>query len=374
MATGPSGRAAKGMEGVVVADTALSHVDGEAGRLIFRGHDAARLAEQSPFEAVWYLLFEGRLPNAAELAAHTVSIAKAGHLTAGERAAVERAAHGEPLAAIRTAVSGVAALRGLRPWLYRDAREVRQEALALAASLPRIVLTTRATFATASMPSIDPAAPYAAAYLQGILARPPEPWQVKALDRYFALAVDHGMNASTFVARAVTSTGADLGAVVVAALGALSGPLHGGAPTGVLEMLDAIERPERADAWLREWIGDGKRVMGFGHRVYRTEDPRSRSLKAIALQYAGERAQLALAVEAAAQAALAELKPGRPLYPNVEFWAAVVLEACGIPRSLFTATVCCSRVVGWMAHALEQMADNRIIRPTSNYIGPLVTA
>jgi citrate synthase len=194
---------------------------------------------------------------------------------------------------------------------------------------------------------------------------------VRALDRYFSLTADHGMNASTFVARVVTSTGADAGAAMVAALGALSGPLHGGAPGPVLHMLDEIGRPERARDWIVRRLRDGHRIMGFGHRIYRTDDPRAMSLRRTAIESGLGRAELAAAVEEAALEVLAEMKPGRPLRTNVEFWAAITLDACGIPHDLFTATFTVSRVVGWAAHAVEQAADNRLIRPTVEYVGPL---
>jgi citrate synthase len=339
--------------------------------LVIRGHNAKDLAETQPFEAVWHLLFEGRLPaSPAELRRYAQRISDAGQLTRQEHVAVRQCASGDPLAAIRTAVSAVAAIRGLQPWLYRDVATVRQEALTLAASLPTIILDVHAVLTHQSPPQSVAGATYVGNYLAGITRYTETPEQEEALNRYFTLAVDHGMNASTFVARAVTSTGADLGAVVTAALGALSGPLHGGAPSGVLEMLDEIGEPDRAYDWLVERVRSGKRIMGFGHRVYRTEDPRSASLKQLALRHGDERAELALAVETAAERVLAELKPGRELHPNVELWAAVIFEQCDIPESLFTATFCCSRVVGWMAHALEQMADNRIMRPTSRYVGP----
>jgi citrate synthase len=168
----------------------------------------------------------------------------------------------------------------------------------------------------------------------------------------------------------VTSTGADLGAAVVAALGSLSGPLHGGAPSRALDTLDAIGTPDRTDAWVRDAVARGDRIMGFGHAVYRTADPRSVMLRAVAERFGGDRVEFAKQVERTVEATLAELKPGRELHTNVEFYAGIVMEQCGLPRDLFTPTFAASRVVGWCAHALEQHADNRIIRPSSRYIGP----
>ncbi|HXY72876.1 MAG TPA: citrate/2-methylcitrate synthase, partial [Actinomycetota bacterium] len=211
---------------------------------------------------------------------------------------------------------------------------------------------------------------HAERYLRGVTGRSPDPAAVRALDRYLSLTADHGMNASTFVARVVTSTGADAGASIVAALGALSGPLHGGAPGPVLEMLDEIGSADRARDWIARRIAEGHRIMGFGHRVYRTDDPRAMSLRRIAIENGAGRAELAVAVERAALEVLAETKPGRTLRTNVEFWTAVTLDACGIPRELFTPTFAVSRVVGWSAHVVEQAGDNRLIRPTVEYVGP----
>jgi citrate synthase len=181
--------------------------------------------------------------------------------------------------------------------------------------------------------------------------------------------VDHGFNASTFTARVITSTGADLAAAVVGAIGALSGPLHGGAPSRALDMLDAIGTIENADPWLRDAVERGDRLMGFGHRVYKTDDPRSVLLRSVAERLGGDQVEFAKDVEQHAVDVLAELKPGRKLYTNVEFYAGVVMNSCGVPREMFTPTFASSRVIGWCAHILEQAADNRLIRPSAQYVG-----
>ena len=359
----------EGLDDVVVGVTRLCHIDGEAGQLVYRGLDAARLAESQPYEAVVHLLHEGRLPTAHELAAYRARMRDAGRLTPAEGDAVRRPAGGEPLAAIRTGLSAVAALRGLRPWLDRDPTEVRAEALSLGAAMPAVVTTVHAA---AGMPPAGPGEDdsFAARYLSAMRGAPAPAALVRALDRYLVLTAHHGMNASTFVARAVASTGADVGSSLVAALGALSGPLHGGAPGPVLDMLDAIGEAGRARDWLARRVREGGRIMGFGHRVYRTDDPRAMSLRAAAIQAGYGRTELALAVEEAALEVLAEMKPGRSLRTNVEFWTAVTLEACGIPRALFTATFAVSRTAGWTAHVLEQVAHNRLMRPMVAYVGP----
>jgi citrate synthase len=182
--------------------------------------------------------------------------------------------------------------------------------------------------------------------------------------------IDHGFNASTFTARVVTSTGADVAACLVAAVGALSGPLHGGAPSRALDTLDAIGTPDRIDPWIRERVLAGDRIMGFGHAVYRTEDPRSRMLREIAQRFGGPRVDFAVEVERQVEAILAELKPGRELHTNVEFYAGVVMEFCGLPREMFTPTFAAARVVGWSANILEQAEDKKIIRPAARYVGP----
>jgi citrate synthase len=198
----------------------------------------------------------------------------------------------------------------------------------------------------------------------------PEPEHARAIEQYLISTTDHGFNSSTFTARVITSTGADLGSAVVGAIGALSGPLHGGAPSRALDMLDAIGTPDRAEAWIREQVSQGKRVMGFGHRVYKTDDPRSVMLRGVAERLGGETVDFAKQVEKTVVEVLAELKPGRQLYANVEFYAGVVMDKVGIPRVLFTPTFTSSRVIGWTAHVLEQAGDNRLIRPSAHYHGP----
>jgi citrate synthase len=198
----------------------------------------------------------------------------------------------------------------------------------------------------------------------------PDPLQERAISRYLVSTVDHGFNASTFTARVIASTGADLAACVVGAIGALSGPLHGGAPSRALELLDAIGTPDQIDPYIRARILAGDRIMGFGHAVYRTEDPRSRMLKQTAVELGGPRASFAVEVERRVLALLAELKPDRELHTNVEFFAGVVMEQCGLPREMFTPTFASSRVIGWTAHILEQARERKIIRPAARYTGP----
>ncbi len=360
---------AKGLENVVVGETRKSFIDGEKGRLVYVGHDAVELAMNHSFEAVWFLLLEERLPDPNELQAFTAELAARRRLSAEEAGIAAAAGVGSPMSGLRSAASALAAEWGYAPWLEEDdPAKPREDVLRLAAAFPAIVGAIRAG---GTSPVDLGEGGHVAGYLRAVTGTEPTEAQVIAMNRYFTLTADHGMNASTFTARVITSTGADVGAAVVGGVGALSGPLHGGAPSLVLDMLDAIGSKEKARDWLAERVKAGNRLMGFGHRVYRTDDPRALALKRTAEEFGGGRVELALHVEQMAHEVLRELKPGRPLYTNVEFYSAVVFEMAGIPRELATVTFGCSRVVGWAAHILEQIADNRLIRPTATYVGEM---
>jgi citrate synthase len=210
---------------------------------------------------------------------------------------------------------------------------------------------------------------YGANYLWMLSGQVPDPDLARAVEQYQITTIDHGFNASTFTARVIVSTGADVGAAVVGGLGALSGPLHGGAPSRALDLLDAIGTEANARPYLVEAVTRGERIMGFGHRIYKTDDPRSLFLRGVAERIGAAKVDFAKAVERTVVEVLAELKPGRDLYANVEFYAGVVMDHCGLPRPLFTPTFASSRVIGWCANLLEQAADNRIIRPSARYVG-----
>ncbi len=225
----------------------------------------------------------------------------------------------------------------------------------------------------------NPSLTHAADFLQMLMGKLPEAPRVRAIDSYLCCVVDHGMNASTFVARVVASTGSDLVSAIVAAIGALKGPLHGGAPGPVLDMLDAIGKPENARTWLGAELTSGRRIMGMGHRIYRVRDPRAAALEQAtsvleSTGVAADRLTLARAVEREAERILAERHPDRPLRANVEFYTAVLLDAAGVPRTLFSTLFAASRVVGWCAHVEEQRRVGRLIRPASKYVGPAATA
>ncbi|MEU0920667.1 citrate/2-methylcitrate synthase [Streptomyces cyaneofuscatus] len=363
----------RGLAGVVVTDTALGDVRGREGFYHYRQYSAIELAQTRSIEDVWYLMFHGELPDraaAADFAARTASLRALPADVSEALPAIARAgAVSGPLAGLRTALSLLGASRGYRPVYDLDADRRRADALAACAAVPTI-LTALQRLGEGLAP-VEPREdlPYAANYLYMLTGTEPEPDQVRAVEQYLISTVDHGFNASTFTARVVASTGADVAACLVAAVGALSGPLHGGAPSRALDTLDAIGTPDRIDGWIREQVLSGRRIMGFGHPVYRTEDPRSRMLKSIAQGFGGPLVDFAVEVERQVEAILAELKPGRELHTNVEFYAGVVMELCGLPRAMFTPTFCAARVIGWSANILEQAEDPKIIRPAARYIG-----
>ncbi|MEW2279780.1 citrate/2-methylcitrate synthase [Streptomyces cyaneofuscatus] len=363
----------RGLAGVVVTDTALGDVRGREGFYHYRQYSAIGLAQTRSFEDVWYLMFHGELPDraaAADFAARTASLRALPADVSEALPAIARAgAVSGPLAGLRTALSLLGASRGYRPVYDLDADRRRADALAACAAVPTI-LTALQRLGEGLAP-VEPREdlPYAANYLYMLTGTEPEPDRVRAVEQYLISTVDHGFNASTFTARVVASTGADVAACLVAAVGALSGPLHGGAPSRALDTLDAIGTLDRIDGWIREQVLSGRRIMGFGHPVYRTEDPRSRMLKSIAQGFGGPLVDFAVEVERQVEAILAELKPGRELHTNVEFYAGVVMELCGLPRAMFTPTFSAARVIGWSANILEQAEDPKIIRPAARYIG-----
>ncbi|MFJ5225174.1 citrate/2-methylcitrate synthase [Streptomyces sp. NPDC088400] len=364
----------RGLAGVVVTDTALGDVRGREGFYHYRQYSAVELAASRGFEDVWHLMFLGKLPDAAERDAFTARIAPLRRLPEGVTAALpviaRSSARSGPLSGLRTALSLYGASAGLSPLYDIGADRRRTEALAACAAVPTM-LTALYRLGQGLEP-VEPRddLPYAANYLYMLTGSEPDPERARAIERYLISTVDHGFNASTFTARVIASTGADLAACLVGAVGALSGPLHGGAPSRALDTLDAIGTVDRIDPWIRERVMAGDRIMGFGHPVYRTEDPRSRMLRAIAEDFGGPLADFAVQVEARVEAILAELKPGRELHTNVEFYAGVVMELCDLPRAMFTPTFAAARVVGWSANILEQAEDSKIIRPAARYVGP----
>jgi citrate synthase len=348
---------AGGLEGVVVAETRLSDVDGEKGLLIVAGQDIERLAGAATFEDVAALLWgEDRAAVREGIAAGR---ARAFERLRGLGDALDRV---DGMDALRASVAHLAERDGF------DAPAVTTGAVAtFAAAWAR---TRRGERPVAP----DPTLGHAADYLRMMNGSAPDEARTRALNAYLVTVVDHGMNASTFTARVVASTGSDLVSAIVAAIGALKGPLHGGAPGPVLDMLDAIGSPDRATSWIEAELQAGRRIMGMGHRIYRVRDPRAAVLERATqrLEQTGVRAprlDLARAVERAAEGVLRQRHPDRPLRANVEFYTAVLLDTVGIDRAAFAPTFAVSRTAGWGAHVLEQRATGRLIRPASTYVG-----
>ncbi|MFB9234214.1 citrate synthase/methylcitrate synthase [Plantactinospora siamensis] len=379
LATGPTnGRndrvveVPRGLSGVVVTETTLGHVRGREGFYHYRQYSAIELATSRSLEDVWALMIDGELPDAAAGAAFAAEITPLRRVPDPLRPLLGPIARagGGPLEGLRTALSLAGAVRGVRPLLDIDPATRRADALYACAITP--TLLTALHRLRAGEEPVEPRDDlgYAANYLYMLTGREPDPAHARAIESYLISTIDHGFNASTFTARVIASTGADLTACLCGALGALSGPLHGGAPSRALDTLDAIGTPDRIDGWIRDRVLRGERIMGFGHPVYRTEDPRSRMLREIAESLGGDLVDFAVAVERRVLELLAELKPGRELHTNVEFYAGVVMELCGLPREMFTPTFASSRVIGWCANILEQSRDSKIIRPAARYVGP----
>jgi citrate synthase len=364
----------RGLEGVVVAETDIGDVRGLEGFYHYRQYSAVELAESRTLEDVWHLMFEGTLPSVAERDEFAARVAPLRAIPAPVAAALPEMARlgtdAPPLDMLRTTISLLGAHLGFRPSLDVDAAQLKDDALRVCAVVPTLLTAIHRLQHGLEPIDPDPALAYAANYLYMLTGAVPPPEHARAVEQYLISTIDHGFNASTFTARVITSTGADLAAAVVGAIGALSGPLHGGAPSRALAMLDAIGTIDNAEPWLRGAVERGDRLMGFGHRVYKTDDPRSVMLRGVAERLGGPNVELAEQIEAKAIEVLAELKPGRRLYTNVEFYAGIVMDRCGLPREMFTPTFASSRVIGWCAHILEQAADNRLIRPSAQYVGP----
>lgn len=356
-----------GLEGIVAATTAISLVDGTAGRLIYRGYNIHDLATTSTFEEVAHLLWFGHLPNQQELSdLHEKFVAQRDIPEHVLQIIRELPTDTNPMDALRTAASAWGALKtsGI------EGKPDVHQAIAITARLPlfmaafdrhrhgKEILTSRAELG------------HAANYLYLLTGELPKDEHVRGLNSYLVLLADHGMNASTFTARIVASTESDIVSSLVAAIGALKGPLHGGAPSKVQDMLREIGSAENCEQWLRDAITQGGRLMGFGHRVYKTKDPRAEELREMARIADPEEFKLSYGVEERALALLEELKPGRRLYTNVEYYSSALMSSIGLSGDLFTPMFAISRSVGWTAHIIEQVSNNRLIRPEADYTGP----
>ena len=344
-----------GLEGVVAFATEIAEPDREGGALRYRGVDIEDLVGKVPFEQVWGLLVDGSLePGLPPAVPHPLGVRT-----------------GDPRVDLQAALAILGPEWGLEPVIDISDEQAREELARVSVMALSFVAQSARGIGHPPVPQteIDKAVSIPERFLIRWRGEA-DPRHVKAIDAYWISAAEHGMNASTFTARVVTSTGADVAAALSAGVGALSGPLHGGAPSRVLTMLDAVEDHGDAEAWVKDWLDSGQRLMGFGHRVYRAEDPRARVLRRTAEEIAAPRLEVAEALEQAALAELHARKPDRVLATNVEFWSAVVLDFAEVPSDLFTPLFSCARVAGWSAHILEQKREGRLIRPTAKYVGP----
>jgi citrate synthase len=344
-----------GLEGVIAFETEIAEPDRDGGALRYRGVDIEDLVGEVSFGNVWGLLVDGEfapgLPPAEPFPIPVHS--------------------GDIRVDVQSATAMLAPSWGFRQLLDIDEKQAREDlARASVMSLSFVAQSARGLgLPMVPQSEIDKAATIVERFMIRWRGEP-DPAHVKAVDAYFASAAEHGLNASTFTARIVASTGADVAACLSSAIGALSGPLHGGAPARVLSMLDEVEREGDATAWVKRALDRGDRLMGFGHRIYRAEDPRARVLRRTARELGTPRYEVAEQLEKAAIEELRARKPDRVLSTNVEFWSAVVLDFAQVPAHMFTSMFTCARTAGWSAHILEQKRTGRLIRPAARYVGP----
>ncbi|HEV2819818.1 MAG TPA: citrate synthase 2 [Solirubrobacteraceae bacterium] len=344
-----------GLEGVVAFASEIAEPDKDGSALRYRGVDIEELVGNVPFEHVWGLLVDGTYrPGLPPAQPHVLSVRS-----------------GDPRVDVQSALAMLAPEWGFGQLIDISDEQAREDlARASVMALSFVAQSARGSgHPPVSQHEVDRATSIPERFLIRWRGEA-DPDHVKAINAYWISAAEHGMNASTFTARVVASTGADCAAALSAAVGALSGPLHGGAPSRVLKMLDAVEASGDALAWVKDALDSGQRLMGFGHRVYRAEDPRARVLRRTALELRSRRAEVAEALERAALDELRARRPDRVLATNVEFWSAVVLDHAAIPPALFTPMFTCARVAGWSAHILEQKREGRLIRPSAKYVGP----
>ena len=343
-----------GLEGVVAFATEIAEPDKEGGALRYRGVDIENLVGAVPYEHVWGLLVDGHLePGLPPAEPHPLTVRSGDHRVD-----------------VQAALAMLAPEWGFRQLIDISDEEARENLAR--ASVMALSFVAQSARGVGQPPVGQAAVDEGRTIPERFLIRwrgEANPDHVKAIDAYWVSAAEHGMNASTFTARVVASTGADCASALSAAVGALSGPLHGGAPSRVLKMLDEVERTGDAERWVSDALDRGERLMGFGHRIYRAEDPRARVLRRACRELGSPRFQAAEALEKAALAELHARRPDRVLATNVEFWSAVVLDLAEVPPDLFTPMFTCARVAGWSAHILEQKREGKLIRPTAKYVG-----
>lgn len=355
----------KGLKGVTAVQTKIASVEGDKGELRYRGKKVDEAIGGKSFEEVAYFLWHGRDPSNQDLAELNQRLIKHRELPVHIKEVAGLLPREAPLMDnLRTLVSAYS-----HPEFTR--LPIEEQAVALTAAFPVLTaLLFRLQEGKEPFPARRDLG-HTANYLWMLNGTEPSEAQIEALETYLKLTMEHGMNASTFAARVTISTESDLTSAIASAIGTMKGPLHGGAPSGVIDLLDEIQTPERIEKVILEKLGNGEKIMGFGHRIYRTEDPRSIVLreKCLALQGADPWLDLAVAAETEIVRLLNQHKPGRALHTNVEFYAAAIMRSIKMPPALFTPTFSAARIVGWTAHAIEQQQDNVIFRPQSEYIG-----
>ena len=344
-----------GLEGVIAFETQIAEPDRDGGALRYRGVDIEDLVGRVSFGNVWGLLVDNEFnPGLPPAEPFPIPIHS-----------------GDVRVDVQSAIAMLAPAWGLKPLLDIDDDTARD-------NLANVSVMALSFVAQAARGLGQPMVPQkqvdqASTIVERFMIRwrgEPDPRHTQAIDAYFVSAAEHGMNASTFTGRVIASTGADVAAAISGAIGAMSGPLHGGAPSRVLHMIEEVERTGDADAYVKGVLDRGERLMGFGHRVYRAEDPRARVLRRTAKELGAERYEVAVALEQAALAELRARRPDRALETNVEFWAAIMLDFAQVPAHLFTSMFTCARLAGWSAHILEQKRTGRLIRPSARYVGP----
>jgi citrate synthase len=344
-----------GLEGVIASETEIAEPDKDGGALRYRGVDIEDLVGHVTFGNVWALLVDGKfgpgMPPAQPfpIPVHT----------------------GDVRVDVQAALAMLTPIWGFRPLLDISDEQARENLARAAVMALSYVAQSARGIGVPAVPQED--IDKCNTIVERFMTRwrgDPDPKHIAAVDAYFVSAAEHGLNASTFTARVIASTGADVAAALSGAIGAMSGPLHGGAPSRVLHMLEEIEDTGDADAYVKDLLDNKGRIMGFGHRVYRAEDPRARTLRRTAEELKAPRFEVALALEKAALAELRERRPDRVIETNVEFWAAIVLDFAEVPANMFTSMFTCARTAGWCAHILEQKRTGRLMRPSARYVGP----
>lgn len=364
-----------GLKGVQVADTSIGDVRGEEGFYHYRQYEATALARTQSLEAIWELLLDGALPEPTSTEPnHTFAreIAQSRELSTETLAALPALAAGTRRPHLGALATLPLLVPDAQPTLDISHQQRRRDSITIAAALPTVLSSIAALQQGLDPISPDPTLGHAHDWLRMASRSDPSPLQVRAVEAYLSSTIDHGFNASTFASRVVTSTGADVVSALAGGIGALSGPLHGGAPSRALSMIEEIGDPGNTEAWVLNRLENGQRIMGFGHAVYRADDPRSVLLKEVALEFDSELVANAVAIEEGILDVMRRWKPDTVIVTNVEFYAGILLHLAGLAPQMFTPSFMVSRVIGWSAHVLEQAANNKIIRPSARYVGPPV--